>query len=72
MSYGTFALAEEVEPRKHPYGADYYWLVGDCKELEPEATDTDRWALAHDYVAVTPTQLDVTARELVDVLKQVL
>lgn len=62
----------EVEPRKHPYGADYYWLVGDCKELEPEATDTDRWALAHDYVAVTPTQLDVTARELVDVLKQVL
>ena len=62
----------EVEHRTHPYGGDYYWLVGDCKELEPEATDTDRWALAHNYVAVTLTQLDVTARELVDVLREVL
>lgn len=47
-------------------------LVGDCKELEPEATDTDRWALFNGYIAVTPTQLDVTAKELIDVLKEVL
>lgn len=57
---------------KHPRGGHYYWLVGDCKELEPEATDTDRWALAHEYVAVTPTQLDVTATELINVMRQVL
>ena len=50
--------------------ADYFWLVGDCEELEPEATDTDRWALAHGYVAITPTNLDVTDYELLNVLKQ--
>lgn len=63
---------KEVEERKHPWGGKYYWLVGENVELEPEATDTDRWALAHGYVAVTPTQLDVTAKELVEVLREVL
>lgn len=62
----------ELEHRKHPYGGDYFWLVGNCEELEPEAEDTDRWALAHGYVAVTPTQLDVTATGLVDILKSVM
>ena len=60
----------ELARRKHPYGADYFWLVGECEELEPEATDTDRWALAHGYVAITPTNLDVTDYELLNVLKQ--
>ena len=50
----------------------YFWLVGECRELEAGAEDTDRWALAHGYVAVTPTQLDVTATQLIDVLKNVL
>ena len=63
---------KEVEHRRHPWGADYYWLVGENVELEPEATDTDRWALAHGYMAVTPTQLDVTARELMEVLQDIL
>ena len=38
----------------------HYWLVGECTELEPEATDTDRWALRHGFVALTPTTLDNT------------
>ena len=58
----------EVEERTHPYGHPYYWLAGHSEELEPEATDTDRWALAHGYVAVTPVQLDVTAYGLLDAL----
>ena len=62
----------ELARREHPYGAPYFWLVGNCEELEPEADDTDRWALAHGYVAVTPTQLDVTATGLIDVLKAVM
>lgn len=62
----------EVDHRTHPYGGDYYWLVGECRELEPQATDTDRWALANGYVAITPTQLDVTAYALVDALKNIL
>lgn len=63
---------KEVAQREHPYGGQYFWLVGECKELEPEATDTDRWALANGYVAVTPTQLDVTAYGLIDVLKEII
>lgn len=62
----------EVVRRKHPYGGKYYWLAGDCVELEPEASDTDRWALAHGYVAITPTQLDLTATGLVDILREVM
>ena len=62
----------ELAKREHPYGGNYFWLVGDRKELEPEATDTDSWALSHGYVAVTPTTLDVTAKELMEVLKDVL
>lgn len=63
---------KEVARREHPYGGEYFWLVGECEELEPEADDTDRWALAHGYVAVTPTQLDMTAYGLVDVLKEII
>lgn len=59
----------ETVRRTHPYAGDYFWLVGECVELEPEATDTDRWALAHGYVAVTPTTLDVTATGMIDILK---
>lgn len=62
----------EVEERRHPMGSPYCWLVGECRELEPEATDTDRWALAHDYVAVTPTQLDLTAYELMEALRNII
>lgn len=54
----------ELEGREHPWSGQYFWLVGNCRELEPEATDTDRWALTHGYVAVTPTDLDVTAHSL--------
>jgi 5'-nucleotidase len=63
---------QETDRRVHPWGGDYYWLVGHCEELEPEATDTDRWALANGYVAITPTTLDNTAYGLIDVLSGVL
>lgn len=59
----------EFERCHRPGGGNYFWMTGECVELEPDAEDTDRWALAHGYVAVTPTTLDVTATGLVDVLK---
>lgn len=63
---------KEVAERDLPRGGHYYWLVGDNVNLEPDATDTDRWALDNGYVAITPTQLDVTATELVEVLREVM
>lgn len=60
---------KEIAKRKHPYAGNYYWLVGETLELEPQATDTDRWALENGYVAITPTRLDVSDYHLIEVLK---
>ena len=62
---------KEVQRREHPWGKPYYWLVGENVDFEPEAEDTDHWALNHGYIAITPTQLDVTAVELMEKLKSV-
>lgn len=39
---------------------EYFWLTGEFVNGEPEATDTDEWALANKYVAVVPVQVDLT------------
>ncbi len=36
---------EVFERRQDPRGHDYYWLCGYFENTEPEATDTDEWAL---------------------------
>ena len=67
MSRGT--LGSEVTRCHHPRGYDYWWMVGHYQNDEPEAEDTDRWALDHGYVAITPTRVDVTDYDTVDRLK---
>ena len=64
MSYGTWK--NETTKCHHPRGYDYWWMVGHYHNDEPEATDTDRWALDNGYVAITPTQIDVTAYEFMN------
>ena len=54
---------------QHPKGGSYFWLTGKFTNNEPEAEDSDRWALEHDYVAITPIQIDMTAYGLMDELK---
>ena len=54
---------------QHPHGYDYFWMTGRYRNDEPEATDTDNYALQHGYVAITPTQIDVTAYELLQKMK---
>ena len=61
MAKGTWA--SEVAKYRHPRGFDYWWMMGCYHNDEPEAEDTDNWALQHGYVAITPTQMDVTAYE---------
>ncbi len=51
---------EEFFIRKNPAGRDYFWLTGDFQNHEPDATDTDEWALAHGFVSVVPIQIDLT------------
>jgi len=67
MSQGTWE--SEVTRCHHPRGYDYFWMVGHYQNDEPDAKDTDRWALDNGYVAITPTQMDVTSYSLLDQMK---
>lgn len=67
MAKGTWQ--NEVTKCHHPRGYDYWWMVGRYCNDEPEADDTDNWALNHGYVAITPTRVDVTAYEAMEQLK---
>lgn len=49
-------------------GKKLYTLTGTFSNLEPEATDTDYWALDHDMAAITPLSLDMTDYRLLDKL----
>src|SRR5512147_930270 len=51
---------EEFERRTDPAGRDYYWLTGQFYNHEPDASDTDEWALSNNYVAVVPVRTDMT------------
>lgn len=51
---------EEFFRREDPRGRAYFWLTGDFVNAEPDAEDTDEWALKHGYVTVVPTQVDMT------------
>ncbi len=64
MTFGSWT--QEVVKERHPRGYDYFWMVGRYRNDEPEAEDTDQWALSHGYVAITPTTMDVTAYSFMD------
>ena len=43
-----------------PHERRYYWMRGAFYNAEPDAADTDEYALAHGYVSVVPVQTDMT------------
>lgn len=51
---------EEFFRHEDPRGRAYFWLTGAFVNSEPEAEDTDEWALSHGYVSVVPVQTDLT------------
>lgn len=67
MAPGTWD--NEVVKCRHPRGYDYWWMVGRYNNDEPEAEDTDNWALRHGYVAITPTKIDITSYEMIEQMK---
>lgn len=60
---------KEFAKRVDPHGRGYYWLTGYFENHEPEATDTDEWALKQGYISVVPTKIDLTAHEMIDQLR---
>ena len=63
---------EEFDQRTDPNNRTYYWLTGDYFNEEPNAQDTDEWALKHQYVSVVPVQVDMTCYQSMDQLKKML
>jgi 5'-nucleotidase len=51
---------EEFDRRLDPYQRPYFWLRGEFVNFDP-GTDTDEWALAHNYVSIVPCKFDLTA-----------
>jgi 5'-nucleotidase len=65
---GLRVYRDELDERIDPRGVPYYWIGGE----EPTGVDepgTDFGALQAGYVSITPLQLDLTAREAMEVLK---
>jgi len=61
---------EEFEKRKDPMGKTYYWLTGFYNNHEPDAEDTDEWALRNNYVSVVPVSVDMTAHSYLAPLRK--
>ncbi|MCQ2973545.1 MAG: 5'/3'-nucleotidase SurE [Bacteroidales bacterium] len=62
---------EYFQENVHPYNhKSYYWLGGNFVNKEPDAEDTDEWALANGYISITPIQIDHTDYNEIKVLKQ--
>jgi 5'-nucleotidase len=59
---------EEFEERVDPRNTPYYWLTGYFENREPEADDTDEYALRHNMVSVVPVNTDLTAHHVLDEL----
>ena len=65
---GKRIYRDKLIERQDPFGRSYYWIGGD--EPTGQADEgTDIWAMANDYVSVTPIQMDLTNYALIDQLK---
>ncbi len=63
---------EDFFKREDPHGRSYFWLQGAFENQEPEAVDSDEWALMNGYVSVVPVQVDMTCYEQMNPLKAIL
>ena len=61
---------EEFDQRIDPRNKNYYWLTGEFINLEPDAIDTDEWALKHNYISVVPVHVDLTSYEALGRLRE--
>ncbi len=61
---------EEFDKRTDPVGKEYFWLTGQYHNFEPEAEDTDEWALKNGYVSIVPVQTDLTSYKSINIIKK--
>ncbi|MCR4995406.1 MAG: 5'/3'-nucleotidase SurE [Bacteroidales bacterium] len=56
----------------HPFGQHAFWLTGTFTDLEPEATDTDFSAIRAGYCSIVPVHVDMTARDAMASIQQLI
>ena len=61
---------KEFARRTDPVGRAYFWLTGFFENNEPDAEDTDEWALTHGTISIVPTKIDMTAYESMEALRK--
>ncbi len=59
---------EEFDKRIDPQSREYFWLTGYFDNYEPDAEDTDEWALKNHYVSVVPIRIDFSDLNAMDKL----
>ncbi|MBN2213521.1 MAG: 5'/3'-nucleotidase SurE [Bacteroidales bacterium] len=59
---------EEFDQHTDSLGRNYFWLTGYFHNDEPDAPDTDEWALKNNFVSVVPLHIDLTCY---DTLKKI-
>lgn len=60
---------KEYEKRTDPQGRNYFWLTGYFENGEPDAEDTDEWAILNNNISIVPTKIDLTAYEALEYVK---
>ena len=60
---------KEFAMKTDQHGREYFWLTGFYQNFEPEAQDTDEWALAHGFVSIVPSTIDMTAHKFIQDVK---
>ena len=66
---GTRIYRDELVERQDPSGKSYYWIGGEPPSGVTEEPGTDIWAIAHQFVSVTPVHMDMTSHALIEPLK---
>lgn len=65
---GKRIYQDKLIERQDPFGRNYYWIGGDEPSGNAEE-GTDIWALANEYISVTPIHMDLTNYAIMDKLK---
>jgi 5'-nucleotidase len=55
---GVRFYEDKIHRLKDPKGNSYYWIAGKPEDDLVEGTDV--WAVAHNYVSITPVHMDLT------------
>lgn len=61
---------EEFDKRSDPHKREYFWLTGYFRNYEPDAEDTDEWALKNKFISIVPIKVDFSDTEVIDKLTQ--